>query len=149
MKKSVDLMRCKIVRERAIKYEVPEQNIECPDEAVSVLRALGLSDAADEEMYEICIAASGKIVGVHQISHGTLSSTQCHPREVLKRAIVNNASAIILGHCHPSGNPEPSMDDIQTTDRIKEACRILGLVLLDHIIIAGDDFTSFKTNGLL
>ena len=149
MKKSVNLMRCKVVKERSIKYDALEHEVDCPDDAVSILRALGLSDASDEYFYEICLSCIGQITGVHEISHGELSATMVHPREVLKRALVNNASGIIVAHNHPSGNPEPSSEDIETTKRIKEACRILGITLMDHIIIAGNDFTSFKTDGLL
>lgn len=149
MKKSIDLLRCKVVRERTIRYDAIDREVEEPGDAVSILRALGLADASDEYFYELCLSCNGSITGLHEVSHGELSSTVVHPREVLKRALVNNAHGIIIAHNHPSGDPEPSLQDMQTTDRIKEACRILGINLLDHIIIAGDKYTSFREDGLL
>ena len=80
---------------------------------------------------------------------GTVNHTPVYPREVIKRALDLNASAIILVHNHPSGDPEPSRDDIDITKEIREAGAKLGISLHDHVIVARGGITSFKTKGLL
>jgi proteasome lid subunit RPN8/RPN11 len=72
-----------------------------------------------------------------------------HPREIFKVALLANARAVIVGHNHPSGDPTPSADDIQVTQRIKSAGAIVGIELFDHIVIAGDRYVSFQERGLI
>ena len=85
----------------------------------------------------------------HEISHGDLSSSLVHPREVFKRAILNNAATIILCHNHPSGSLKPSLDDRSITNRLKSAGDLLGISVIDHIIISESDYISFKSEGLI
>jgi DNA repair protein RadC len=80
---------------------------------------------------------------------GTFDQTPVYPREVLKRALFHEASSIILVHNHPSGNPNPSKADISLTNRIVETCKPLGILVHDHIIIAKNNFFSFKSHLLL
>ncbi|MEQ9487694.1 MAG: DNA repair protein RadC [Alphaproteobacteria bacterium] len=80
---------------------------------------------------------------------GTVNHTPLYPREVMKRALELNASALILVHNHPSGDPTPSGDDIQMTYDIRDAAKKLGITLHDHLIISKGDHTSFKSSGLL
>ncbi|MGE3624172.1 MAG: DNA repair protein RadC [Bdellovibrionales bacterium] len=84
---------------------------------------------------------------VHQ--HGTIDHTPVYPREVVQRALEVGAGALVLVHNHPSGNPQPSRDDIEMTRAIANACGALGIVIHDHIIIAGSEVASFKALGLL
>jgi DNA repair protein RadC len=84
-----------------------------------------------------------------ELSRGTLSASVVHPREVFKAAIDERAAAIIVAHNHPSGNPEPSREDIELTRQLVESGRILGIPLHDHIIIAGDQCTSLAEMGLM
>ena len=72
-----------------------------------------------------------------------------HPREVFEPAITHLAAQIIIAHNHPSGNPEPSEEDIEITKRLFEAGKILGIEVLDHVIVTKDSFHSFKETGLL
>jgi len=83
------------------------------------------------------------------ISKGHLTASLVHPREVFKRAIAESAAGIILLHNHPSGNPKPSPDDISITRKMVEAGKLMEVPVRDHIIIAGDDYTSFVNAGLL
>ncbi|MTI84963.1 MAG: hypothetical protein FH756_13985 [Firmicutes bacterium] len=85
----------------------------------------------------------------HTVSVGTLNSAQVHPREVFKVAIISNSAAIILGHNHPSGDPEPSHEDIEVTNRLVEAGQILGIEVLDHIVCGDSKYISLKTKGLM
>lgn len=80
---------------------------------------------------------------IDDVSIGILNASLVHPREVFKKAILNNASYVIIAHNHPSGDPTPSDEDINTTKRLKEAGHILGISVLDHMIVTGDAYYSF------
>ena len=80
---------------------------------------------------------------------GTVDHVPVYPREVAKRALELNASALILVHNHPSGDPTPSQSDIDMTNRIQDACTALGLTLHDHLIIGKSTELSFRSQGYL
>lgn len=105
-------------------------------------------DMLVEEFHLIILNSSNLIKRDICISRGTLDSSVVHPREVYKIAIDNLAKSIILVHNHPSGNLEPSMSDIATTKKIVESGKILDIPVLDHIIIAGNSYSSFVEKGL-
>ena len=90
-----------------------------------------------------------KIVAVHEISRGTLNNSMVHPREVFKPAVLHNAAAIICFHNHPSGDPNPSQDDVAMNSRLVEAGKIMGIEILDHIIIGDDEYVSLKERGVM
>jgi len=83
------------------------------------------------------------------ISVGSLNANLVHPREVFEPAVRNLAAQIILAHNHPSGDPEPSEDDLEITKRLVESGRILGIEIIDHIIVAKNGFISFKEKKLI
>lgn len=83
------------------------------------------------------------------ISRGSLSTSICHPREVFWGAVYHRAAGIICLHAHPSGDPIPSREDKESTQRLQKAGQILGIRMLDHIIIGEEDFYSFADSGLL
>lgn len=83
------------------------------------------------------------------IAEGSVDQAPVYAREIVRRALDHHASAIILVHNHPSGDPKPSRDDIQLTKQIAEAARLLGIALHDHVIIGRAGHASFKTLGLL
>ena len=80
---------------------------------------------------------------------GTLNASLVHPREIFAEALKQNAASVILVHNHPSGDPEPSEDDLKITKRIQEAGKIMGIDVLDHIIITKTKPFSFKENKLI
>jgi DNA repair protein RadC len=82
----------------------------------------------------------------HEVSRGSLDRTSVHPREIFKPAFMVNASAVIVGHNHPSGDPEPSGDDFEMTERLVRAGHLLGLDVIDHIIIGHHSFVSLKSH---
>ncbi len=90
-----------------------------------------------------------EVIEIRMISKGLVNRTLVHPREAYRGAIVNNATAVILIHNHPSGNTEPSIEDIEITTRIKNAGKIVGIEVLDHIIIARKGYYSFLEEGKL
>ena len=87
------------------------------------------------------------LIGVHEISRGSLDACLMHPREVFKAAVLANASAIIVGHNHPSGDPTPSHDDVAMCARLRSAAELLGIPLLDFIIIGYGACLSFTETG--
>lgn len=101
-----------------------------------------------EHMKVIMLNTKCKVIGVEEISVGSLNSSLAHPREVFIPAIKKSSANIILAHNHPSGDPNPSRDDIDITKRIYEAGRILGIELYDHIIIGDGVFVSLKEKNL-
>jgi len=104
---------------------------------------------SDREKF-ICIHLNIKnqIVSFEVASTGSLTSSIVHPREVYKGAILSNAASVIFMHNHPSGDPEPSDDDIEITKRLEKAGEILGINVLDHIIVARSGYYSFKENKI-
>ena len=102
-----------------------------------------------EHFLTITLDGGHNIIQIHVVSVGTLNRTFIHPRDVFGEAIRENASAIILCHNHPSGNTEPSPDDIKTTERLLKVSEIVGIPILDHIIIDCYGYFSFLENGLL
>lgn len=109
-------------------------------------RIMRLDEMPEEHFFIITLNTKGNIIGYSEISKGSLSSAEAHPREVFKTAIIQNAASIICFHNHPSGDPTPSKDDIQVTKRLDQAGKILGIPLLDHIIIGDLVFSSLKEN---
>jgi len=96
-----------------------------------------------EHLIAVFLDSKNKIIGDKVISIGTLNSSLVHPREVFKEAIKNSANAIILVHNHPSGDCGPSSEDIEITNRVKEAGEMVGIKLLDHVIVGKDKHYSY------
>jgi len=90
----------------------------------------------------------GQLIKTSEISVGSLDSSIVHPREVFKEAISASAASVIFVHNHPSGDPEPSEDDIKLTKRLAQAGEIVGIEVLDHLIIGDRNYLSLKSKGL-
>lgn len=139
--------KLQLVKEKAGYYHIPEK-ITSPEAAYhTILEVLELDKEPQEVLVLISLDVKHKVIGVDKISVGTLNASIVHPREVFKKALANNAALIMLAHNHPSGDSKPSPEDIQVTDRIKQAGDILGVELLDHIIIGDETFVSLKEMG--
>ncbi|GBD88634.1 hypothetical protein BMS3Abin03_02573 [bacterium BMS3Abin03] len=108
-----------------------------------------LRDELKERFIVVCLSSANKIIKHETISIGNLNSSIVHPREVFKVAIDTLSASIILIHNHPSGNTEPSNEDISITKKMVEAGKILDIPVNDHVIIAGNNFTSFVEKRLL
>jgi DNA repair protein RadC len=93
--------------------------------------------------------SANKVIGFEVISEGILNSSLTHPREVFRSAIVSSCASLILAHNHPSGNPEPSQEDISITKQLVESGKIIGIPVHDHIIFADGTFTSLAERGLI
>jgi DNA repair protein RadC len=108
-----------------------------------------LRDLKKEIFKVILLNSASRIIRDVTISEGTLNASLVHPREVFKAAIDDRAASVILLHNHPSGNAEPSAEDISITEQLRQAGKIIGIPVRDHIIIAGSRFTSLAKLGYL
>lgn len=101
-----------------------------------------------EHFIILCFDTRNNLI-TDNVSVGTLNASLVHPREVFKKAILNNSSHVIIAHNHPSGDPTPSEDDILTTKRLVESGKILGISVVDHIIVSRNDFASLREKRLI
>ena len=102
-----------------------------------------------EQFFVIYLDTKCKCISYESVSEGSLNASIVHPREVYKGAICKSANSIIVLHNHPSGEPTPSKEDLQITDKLKDTGNIVGIRLLDHIIIGDGCFISLKEQGYL
>jgi DNA repair protein RadC len=131
-------------------YKVPEEKpykISCPADVYNLM-APSMRFEQVEHFKIIILDTKNNVRSIEHISTGSLNSSIVTPRETFKPAIRKSASSIVLCHNHPSGESEPSHEDIVLTNRLDECSKILGVKVLDHIII-GDHYYSFKEEGLL
>ncbi len=145
----VSFERVVLVKEKVGRYELPRK-IGSPEEAYNAITVITNVQEEAQEVFGILILnTKNKIVAVHEVSRGTLNSSMIHPREVFKPAVLHNAASIICFHNHPSGDPEPSRDDIEITNRLVEAGKIMGIEILDHIIVGDEEYVSLKEMGVM
>ena len=118
------------------------------DEVLDYLKH-NLRDKNREVFLVIYLNGRNQILKMEELFEGTLSTSAVYPREVVKRALVNDAAALVFVHNHPSGNPNPSQDDLTITKKLKEAAQAIDVSVHDHLIIAGNDVYSFADHGLI
>ncbi len=129
-------------RERNLKIEFPK-------DVVKLVKGR-LKDKKKEYFLTLLLDTRNRLIRTAEISVGSLNVSIVHPREVFKEAIASSAASVILVHNHPSGDPEPSEDDIALTKRLIEAGKIMDIEVLDHIIVGGkDSYVSMKGRGIL
>jgi DNA repair protein RadC len=136
------------VRVKLVREGPPGRALNSPREVFELVRG-DLEDADREHFLVVHLSTKNTVNGVETVSIGTLDGSMVHPREVFKGAILNSAASVILVHNHPSGNPEPSPDDLNLTKRLKEAGNILGIEVLDHIVVGKGRYLSFKDRCLI
>ena len=110
---------------------------------------LNLKDCDKEHFVVACLSHKLTLNAICTISVGCLTCTIVHPREVFKPAILSSSSSIILIHNHPSGDPTPSKEDKDITDRLVKAGEILGIEVVDHIIVGDQGYISFREESLI
>lgn len=108
-----------------------------------------LRDLKREVFVVVLLNTANVIVGDFTISEGGLAASIVEPRAVFQRAVLENAAALVCLHNHPSGNPEPSREDVQITKQLVEAGKLMGVPVHDHLIIAGRGYTSLAERGLM
>ena len=142
---------------------VPEVKLSYRDENMSKRIRINLSyDAVEllknvfndfmqhhEECWILLLSQGNRVLGLHKVAQGSLDQTLVDIRSIMQSVILSNAAAIIVCHNHPSGELKPSVYDTAITKKMQEACKIFGISLLDHIIIADEGYYSFTDEGLL
>ena len=142
--KRVDIVSLKLVKEKSILFET--RKINDPYDAYRLVKNL-LVDCDREKFVVTCLDTKNQPLSIQVVSIGTLNSVIVHPREVFKVAMLSNASKVICFHNHPSGSIQYSKEDKDMTERLKKCGEILGIELIEHIIVGGNDrYFSFKEN---
>ena len=154
MKQIISKFKLQVIKEKEYEYNcsnIPKAS--CPYDVKEICaNILGLAKEPEEVFGMITLDTKNNLTGYFEVSRGTISSSMVHPREVFKRAILQNATSVILTHNHPSGDSQPSHEDIVLTNRLNECAKILGINLMDHIIIGDayiEDYYSFNEEKLL
>lgn len=102
-----------------------------------------------EHFLLLTLDGASNIISTTMVFKGTLNQSLVHPREVFRKALLDNAAGIIIAHNHPSGTLEASRADVSITNRLKEVSKLIGIELIDHVILAQNGFYSFTEEGLL
>ena len=103
----------------------------------------------NEVIYQLCLDRKGKLLARKRLSEGGSAAAELNIRRLVENALLSSASAVILSHNHPSGIALPSREDYATTQQAQDALRTIGVELLDHIIVAEDDYVSLADSGIL
>ena len=142
----LDVVRVKLVKEAPLYSELPLQN---PYEAAATIGEL-LCEMDREVVCVVNLQSDLKPINVTFASIGALNEALVHPREILKASILSNAASIMLIHSHPSGNLFPSKEDTMITDRMNSVCEMVGIRLVDHLIVGGDnkEFSALRKKDL-
>lgn len=136
----------RVVLEKEVTKNCPNLSyaITTPEDAAVIGREfMRIHEESEEYMYMICLNTKNRVLGVFEISHGSVNTSILTPREVFQKALLANAVSIVLMHNHPSGDCTPSREDINVTKKLVEVGNLLGVEVLDHIII-GDQYASLR-----
>lgn len=123
-----------------------EQKITNPADVLPVVRHF--ADRSRECFLSVPLNGAHEVISVRLVSIGLVNRTVVHPREVYADAVIQRATALIVAHNHPSGNLDPSREDLEITCRLRDAGEILGISLLDHVIFTSDRYVSLLENGV-
>ena len=134
-KYKVQIFECKMVKCGEQSYVC--NKVDCFEQACKIINYM-LKDSPCERMVVVYLNGQNKLIGTEQVSQGGLAGAAVLPRDILRGAIAMNASAIIIGHNHPSGDPTPSYEDQVFTSKVAEACDIIGIPLVDHVIVTAN-----------
>ena len=121
----------------------PPPTIHGPEDVARLARP-AFGDGRREMFLALLLNARHELLRIETVSVGSLNASIVHPREVFRRAMLDSAAAVILAHNHPSGDPEPSDEDLIMTKRLAEVGELVGIAVLDHVIIAGDAYLSLR-----
>ena len=147
---SINIYTLKQIRTKRHRYDLEDYPITSPSICYKIIQyLLDLKSEPVEKFGIISLNSRNKIIGIHIIGTGSLDKLYIEPREVFMAAMMNNAKSIIAFHNHPSGEAEPSREDIHLTRRLQEAGKIMCIELLDHVITGEWSYCSLKEKGFL
>ena len=138
-----------IAARRMARSEVKDKPVLSSWQALIDYLATDMAGLTKERVRVLYLDSKNRLIDDHHHAEGSIDEAAIHPREVIRRAMDLGASAIILVHNHPSGNPEPSRADIQITRKLIEAGEHLGVVVHDHVIIGHEGHVSMRARGLM
>ncbi|RTX70532.1 DNA repair protein RadC [Mammaliicoccus sciuri] len=144
-RKRIDVVKVQMVKEDTLWYL--KRSIGEPKDAADIMREF-IGNADREHFILICLNSKNEPTHIETVSIGTINFAVIHPRETFKTTILSNATGIIIGHNHPSGDVTPSPEDIKITQRIKEISEMMGIILYDHITFSENDHHSIMDNDL-
>lgn len=144
-KKRVDIVRIQMVKESSILYDA--RRITSHEKSYKLFKDF-LVDLDREQFMVACLNIKNEPTNITTVSVGNISSSFASPRDVLKTAILSNASKIILAHNHPSGDATPSQADKMITEKIKKAAKLFDIDILDHIIIGDRQYCSLMAEAI-
>jgi len=127
--------------------EKPQPVLKSPEDVAAVMKSK-LKGKKKEHFWVLCLDTRNKLINCKPVSIGSLDTSIVHPREVFKEAVSSSAASVIFVHNHPSGDPEPSKEDIELTKRLVKAGEIIGIDVLDHIIVCDKSYLSLKAKNL-
>lgn len=134
---------------RMAKTVITQQPVLASWQALIDYLTIDMAHLTVERVRVLYLDSRNRLIHDEHFADGSIDQAAIHPREVIRRALDLGASALILVHNHPSGSPEPSRADIQMTNRIAEAGRLLGVMVHDHVIITREGHVSLKAKGLV
>lgn len=143
---SIEVREVRMVYGKARKAKPVNGQIASPEALAALFRGI-IGDETRETFAAVYLDARHNPIGWHIVSIGTLTASLVHPREVFRPAIALGAAAVAVAHNHPSGDPSPSQDDRNVTERLADAGNMIGIHLIDHVIIGEDRHYSFKASG--
>ncbi len=147
--KYVQLMAAHELAKRALHEQISRDTVlNAPDKVRDYLR-LKLGHLQHEVFMALFLDAQNRLVAPEELFRGTLTQTSVYPREVVKRALANNAAAVVFAHNHPSGVAEPSRADEMLTRALKDALQLVDVRVLDHLVVTQTEVTSFAERGLI
>ncbi|HZG77196.1 MAG TPA: DNA repair protein RadC [Paenibacillus sp.] len=145
--KALQLLAALELGRRMARTELEASPILRSPEDVSTLLMEDLRYLQQEHFVALFLNTKNRVIGRETLSVGSLNAAIVHPREVFRAAVKRSAASIICAHNHPSGDPTPSPEDIQLTNRLTEAGHIIGIEVLDHVIIGDRRYVSMKERG--
>jgi DNA repair protein RadC len=134
---------------RMARSQVREQPVLGSWQALIDYLTIDMAHLTVERVRVLYLNAQNRLIHDEHVGDGSIDQAEIHPREVIRRGLDLGATALILVHNHPSGSPQPSRADIQITNRISEAGRLLGITVHDHVIIGREGHVSLKAKGLI
>ncbi|MFH0984282.1 MAG: DNA repair protein RadC [Candidatus Omnitrophota bacterium] len=145
----ITLQAVREIGRRVLKQGMIGQNFIRSPQAVTDYLTASLRDLKREVFRVLFLDKGLKIIGDKDLFFGTVDEAAVHPREIVREALLQNASSLVLVHNHPSGKTEPSREDFEITQKIKAACQTVSIRILDHIIIGENQYFSFSERNQL